>query len=293
MNRRSRSATWMGALLGALCALIAAVPSQASTSRAFTEEFHQTYPLSAGGRVDLENVNGAVHITAWDRNEVKVDAVKYAGTKERLDEAQIKVNASADSVSIHTDYRDRDLTFNDYEHDNPAGVEYTLTVPRGARLSDIRLINGSLEVSGVSGEVDAECINGRLTATGLGGRAKLSTINSRLNAQFDHLATAPIELSSVNGRVELTLPSDAKAELSVSTVHGGIENDFGFHVIDHRWVGHDMAGQLGGGGTRIRLNNVNGGVEIHHAQDGKTLSPAHDLNRDRRDDDKDDDDDDI
>ena len=281
----------MGALLGAVFALFATVPLHASSSRAFTEEFHQTYPLSAGGRVELENINGSAHITVWDRNEVKVDAVKYAGTKERLDEAQIKVNASANSVAIKTDYRDRDLTFNDYEHNNPAGVEYTLTVPRGARLSEIRLINGSLDVSGVTGEVVAECINGRLTANGLGGRAQLSTINSRLNAQFDHLTAAPIELSSVNGRVELTLPSDAKAEVTATTVHGGIENDFGFRVIDHRWVGHDMAGQLGIGGTRIRLNNVNGGVEIRHAQDGKTLSPAHDLGHEDRD--KDDDDDEI
>ena len=36
-----------------------------------TEEFHQTYPLAAGGRVSLSNINGRVKITGWDRDEVK------------------------------------------------------------------------------------------------------------------------------------------------------------------------------------------------------------------------------
>jgi len=32
----------------------------------FREEFHQTYPLSATGRVSLENINGGVQIKVWD-----------------------------------------------------------------------------------------------------------------------------------------------------------------------------------------------------------------------------------
>ena len=39
-----------------------------------------------------------VHISSWDRNEVKVDAVKYADTKERLDEAKIEVDSGKDSI---------------------------------------------------------------------------------------------------------------------------------------------------------------------------------------------------
>ena len=44
------------------------------------------------------------------------------------------------------------------------GQEYTLTVPRTVRLDEIKLINGQLDVNGVSGEVRASCINGRLEA---------------------------------------------------------------------------------------------------------------------------------
>jgi DUF4097 and DUF4098 domain-containing protein YvlB len=161
-------------------------------------------------------------------------------------------------------------------------VDYTLTVPRNARLDKIDLINGALDVQGVAGEVRASCINGKLTARGLSGGVKLSTINNRVNAQFERLGDLPIELSSVNGGVLLTLPSDSKAEIEASTVHGRISNDFGLNVNDHRWVGHDLHGQLGDGGARIKLSNVNGEIEIRRASDNKAVSPAKDLGRRER-----------
>ena len=77
-----------------------------------TEEFHKVYPLSAQGRIEIENLNGAVHITGWDRNEVKVDAVKTARTKERLAEASIEIHADQNDISIRTEYPNHDHTFN-------------------------------------------------------------------------------------------------------------------------------------------------------------------------------------
>jgi DUF4097 and DUF4098 domain-containing protein YvlB len=289
MNRHRRSATWLGAVLGTICALLAlTLGAHASDHRgALTEEFHQTYAIPANGRVELDNINGDVHISSWDRNEVKVDAVKYADTKERLDEAKIEVDPRADSVSIRTKYPDHDHAWNWGSHNNPASVEYTLTVPRTARLDEIKLINGSLDLSGVSGEVNASCINGRLEAHNLAGRARLSTINGHLDARFDQLPGNSVELNSVNGSVALTIPSDSKAELEASTVSGGISNDFGLRVNHHQFVGHDLRGELGAGGTHIKLENVNGRIEIHHAQDGRALSPVKDLSHRDKDDDDD------
>ena len=123
----------------------------------------------------------------------------------------------------------------------------------------------------------------------MAGRARLSTINGRLDAKFDQLAGKSVDLNSVNGSVDLTIPSDSNAEVEASTVSGNINNDFGLHVNHHRFVGHDLRGELGNGGTRIKLSNVNGRIEVHHAQDGRAMSPV----KDRSQHDKDDDDDTI
>jgi DUF4097 and DUF4098 domain-containing protein YvlB len=287
MIHHQRSATWLGAALGSLCALLAlAIGAHASDHRgALSEEFHQTYAITSDGRIELDNINGAVHISSWERNEVKVDAVKYADTKERLEEAKIEIDSGKDYLSIRTKYPDHNNNWNWGSHNNPASVEYTLTVPRTANLDEIKLINGALDLTGITGEVRASCINGRLEAHDLSGRAKLSTINGRLDARFAQLSGQDVDLNSVNGSLELTIPSDSNAEVDASTVSGGISNDFGLRVNDHRFVGHDLRGELGKGGSHIHLSDVNGRIEIRHAQDGRAMSPVKDRSHRDKDDD--------
>jgi DUF4097 and DUF4098 domain-containing protein YvlB len=241
-----------------------------------TAEFHQTYPLAANGSLALENINGNVHVTTWDRNEVKVDAVKSASSQERLDEAKIEVDAHSDRVSIRTKYPDH--SWNSGDEDRPASVEYTLTVPKAVRIDEFKLVNGGLDITGVAGEVRASLVNGNLNASGLSGPVKLSTVNGRSEVALTRLSDAAVEISAVNGQVQVTLPSNAKAEIEASTVNGGISNDFGLRVHKHRYVGSDMHGQLAGGGTRVRLSDVNGRIEVRHANDSQALSPVKDMN---------------
>ena len=272
-----------GSMAGAVAPLNNSMPAQTATSDEVREEFHRSVPLTAGGRVSIENINGSVRITVWDQNEVKIDAVKRAYKRERLNEARIEIDATSDAVRIKTRYPYEDQTFTDEEprrYDNPAIVDYSLTIPRKARLESAELVNGALEIEGVEGDVKASCINGHLTARGLVGEVKLSTINGTLDATFTHLDEAkPISLNSVNGRLLLTIPSDSNATLKANTVHGGITNDFGLPVQHGEWVGHELYGQLGNGGPRIRLGNVNGPITVKHAADGRTLSKATGLQK--------------
>src|ERR1051325_11442519 len=115
----------LGLLTLVALAFTAADSGRAQSSRPeVTEEFHQTYPLSATGRVALSNINGSVRISAWDRNEVKVDAVKRAYTQERLREAEIQVSANPSSIEIETEYPDYRWDSRDgARHENPASVE--------------------------------------------------------------------------------------------------------------------------------------------------------------------------
>lgn len=284
MRHFPKRATWTGAVLGALAAFLTFTLQAHAWAGMETEEMHQTYPLASNGRIELENVNGPVHIKAWDRDEVKLDAIKRAGSKRDLDEVQIEVRSDKDSLSIRTKYPKGNHT---WTRDNPGSVDYALMVPRNSRLTDINLVNGSLEVEGISGEIRASCVNGQLIARNLGGRTELSTVNGRLEASLDRLSS-PVEVSSVNASVLLTLPSDSKADIEASTVSGSISNDFGIRVAKHQWVGHELNGELGGGGTRVRVSNVNGRIAIRHANDNRPLSPAKSRNGDR--DDKDDED---
>src|SRR5438552_3603193 len=139
-----------------------AIATQISLHAELTEELHKTYPIDADGRVSLKNVNGAVHISAWDRNEVEVNAIKRASTKEALVEASIVIDSASSSISIRTKYPEEERrSHNGRDH---ASVEYTLKVPRHARLFAVETVNGGVDVKGVSGAVKVSSVNGPVVA---------------------------------------------------------------------------------------------------------------------------------
>ena len=245
-----------GAVFAALIVMILAPSAQALSGNNVTEEFHKTVPLNASGRVSLENVNGNVEITGWDKNEVQIDAVKSARDQQRLDEAKIEVESSGDAVNIRTRYPEGRA------NNNPASVHYTLHVPAGAQLEKISLVNGSLDVSQVQGEVNASLVNGKLKAHDLAGRAKLSTVNGSSEVEYRTLANvSDVKISAVNGSINLVLPASPNADVSASTVNGSIKTDFPIQV-QSGFTGRRLSGTLGSGGTKIDLSNVNGSTHI-------------------------------
>jgi DUF4097 and DUF4098 domain-containing protein YvlB len=245
-----------GTLTGTLAAAVLALLMSAPLSAQVTQEFHKTVPLSADGRVSLDNINGDVEINGWNRDEVQIDAVKSARDQQRLDEAQIEVSGSGSSVDIKTHYPEHRT------NNNPASVHYTLHVPEKARLDRINLVNGALNVQKLSGDVNANLVNGKLNASDLSGAADLATVNGTIQANYASLNNVrEIKLKSVNGTINLQLPQSPNADVSASVVNGGISTDFPLTVKGH-FVGKSMSGTLGSGGVRIELNNVNGGIHI-------------------------------
>ena len=240
----TRKLAWAVALIGAA--------SQLSLCATVTEELHKTYPLDADGRVSLHNTHGAVRISAWDRNEVEIDAVKTASGKDILDEAQIVIDAASGSISIRTRYPDPQT------RRNPAVVEYTLKVPRRARLSAIECVHGNVEISGVASDVKASTVHGSVTARNLTGQTRLSTTHGNLDASFDRIEGTPsISMSTVHGNIDLALPDSAGIEYSARTVHGRITSD---------------GGHTGSGGAHVKLNTVHGNIRIVSTSGGRRVA---------------------
>ncbi len=222
------------------------------------EEFHQTYPLTATGHVSVANVNGAIHVTGWDRNEVKVDAIKTGQDEQSLKEAQIIVEAGADAVSIRTKYPD-------HCHDcHPASVEYTVMVPRQAALDHLDAVNGSVAIEGVTGRVKANSVNGAITVHGAASDSELTTVNGRVEADYDRVAGSKVALKAVNGTLALNLPANFGARIKASTLHGGIRSNFDLPVRNAEFgPGSSLDSTIGDGAVEISLTTVNGGIQLN------------------------------
>jgi DUF4097 and DUF4098 domain-containing protein YvlB len=254
----------MGVLRGTCTVLLAlsAGSLNATVIGAPRAEFRASYSLVSNGRVVIQNLYGDVKITAWDRDEVLVEATKTSTDARHLDDARIVVDSTSGLVSIRTQYTGS-------EAESPAAVEYRIMVPRNANLENVKLVNGGLSISGVTGLVKASSVNGNITVDKLEGEADLSTINGHVEAGFNRISRCkPITLSSVNGPIHLSLPSGASATVSAQNRSGGIDADFG-----RSWrapSGHRLDAALNGGGALIRLHNVNGGISIHSTWGRKT-----------------------
>jgi len=236
------------------------------------EEFHQSYQLAPGGSVRLNNINGSVEIKEWDKNEVKVDAVKHADDKDMMEQLQIVVDASSDLVDIDTKYPE-----NENNHgDHGLMVEYTITVPKNANLDKIKTLNGDIKISGLSGKLNASTINGTVRASDVGNDCMLETVNGKVQAYFTKLKSgSKATLKTVNGSIVVNLPANSDAKIKAKTVSGHISNDFGFvssrKSDEHSFVkvGDSVNGKIGNGDAYIEAESVNGSIKILKSGENK------------------------
>ncbi len=253
--------------------LLAACSCQASVfGGGVKEEFHQLYTLSPGGSVRLNNINGGVEIKAWDKNEVKVDAVKHANDKDMMDQLQIVVNASSNLVDIDTKYPDN----SNIDNDDGPWVEYTITVPEDVNLDRIKTVNGGIEISGLSGKVNASTINGTVRAGDVRSDCRLETVNGKVQADFAELKSgSSVMLKTVNGSVAINLPASADARIKAKTANGQISNGFGLassrESDEHSFgkIGDSVDGKIGNGDAYIEAESVNGSIKILKSGESK------------------------
>jgi DUF4097 and DUF4098 domain-containing protein YvlB len=227
-----------------------------------TEKFAQTYPLDANGTIRLENVNGTVEIIAWDKNEVALEAEKTARDQEGLSRMHLKIESSPRRLSIRTEYEKK---WKFWDNMN-AQVHYKLMVPAGATLDGIEVVNANIHVTGVKGSVSLSTVNGGIEAAGLSGAGSFETVNGSVRVAYAAMpaAGAGITLEAVNGTCQLTLPADAAFDLDTDTVNGRISCDFPLTLESSGK--RELRGAVNGGGTRVTLESVNGGLSVKQAK---------------------------
>ncbi len=245
-----------------------------------TEKIDQTFPLNPDGRVSLSNINGSVVVEAWDRNEVRVEAVKTADSAETLALIDVKINAVPERIRIEADYQNMRKGQGGNWSRRRSEVTFKLSMPRGAVLNEIEVVNGSITVSNFVNITKVSTVNGTVIARDLRGTANLSTVNGEVDCEFQSVdPTSRISLGTVNGRVNLVLPSNVSATIKANTLNGSIMNDFGLQVRKGEYIGRDLHGKIGSGESQIKLDSVNGRLSITRKNDGGTPNPVTNLLR--------------
>jgi len=245
-----------------------------STTDPFQQDFNQTLPLSANGRLRLDNVNGRIQIAGWDRSQVVIKALKHGKTQESVEAVKINVDSSPDKIVIHTEQPSDSAGFSTSwfgfkdSKKNEADVDYLLQVPRHAHLEKIEGVNGQIVIDGVLGDIEASAVNGGVRTRGAAGSLKLSTVNGRIEAGLDSLGSGQlVSLDTVNGQIEAVLPATADATVTASTISGSMDSEFPSLVVEKEFpLGRNLKGTLGNGAARVKASTVNGGIHFRRGK---------------------------
>jgi DUF4097 and DUF4098 domain-containing protein YvlB len=143
--------------------------------------------------------------------------------------------------------------------------KWTVLVPRGVAV-DLRTVNGGVQMTGLDGEIRARTTNGGIQGVALASSTvDASVTNGGVTVELARAATSgSIDLEAVNGGVTLSLPADSRADITGRAVNGGVVSDLPLDTVGGQSK-RRLDGTLNGGGARIVLETVNGGVSIRRA----------------------------
>jgi hypothetical protein len=270
----------LAVLAGAL-GVVATLPAAAAT---LDERFDQTFPLAAGGALQIGNTNGAITIEAWDRDEARVEALKEvkgrsdSEAKDTMRRLQIVATPGAGSLRIDTRYPSVGGGFFDWLfHGNVhAKVTYRLHVPRRVQLTArtvnggvtltgtrgkavLETTNGTLTVAEVDGPLELESTNGNIVVRHAAGALRAETTNGSVEAELTRL-DGQLSLESTNGALTVRLPSGVRATLDAETTNGSVRSDL--PVTTTAASSRHLRGAINGGGQQLKLSTTNGGIRI-------------------------------
>jgi len=120
-----------------------------------------------------------------------------------------------------------------------------IKVPNQTTL-DLKTMNGSISVEGISGEMTIDAMNGHIDVQDASGPVVAHSMNGRIVASLTQVSAAKASsFSSMNGSIQVTLPADLKARLKMKTDRGEIYTDFDVKV--ESVTGSTTVAQDGGG----------------------------------------------
>ncbi|MGH9592616.1 MAG: DUF4097 family beta strand repeat-containing protein, partial [Bryobacteraceae bacterium] len=223
-------------------------------AHAIDDNFDKTAPLAPGGALHLENINGSVDVTAWDRNVVEIQAVKSTRRDPAdLQRVTIEVVEKTGRVDVLTHYPQDgsvDVT-----------VEYHVHVPRHVRLDHVATVNGNVRVTGVDGQGELRTVNGNVELYDCAGGFNARSTNGGIREELYRLDPAEFSLQTINGSILLAVPPNTAAELDARSMNGDIRSDVPVSVNGAFSPGK-FHGKLGAGGKFVHIRTVNGAIQI-------------------------------
>lgn len=251
----------MRTVVAAFAILALSAPAGAA-SRVFddTEHVSRTVPLQPGGTLRLKNFSGRVTISASDRPEVVVDAVRRA-TRSRLDRIRLDIHANGSSEVV-IDANQRDHSWWDFTGgNNVVETDFDVKVPRRTNL-DLSVFSSPVTVEGVEGAHRLHSFSARLVLTDVAGPVWAKTFSGAVSIREKSWASnQSIDVETFSGSIDLRVPDGAHGAVTFNSFSGHLNSDLPL-TLNTSSRRHLRAELGGGGGGTLRFKTFSGSVKI-------------------------------
>lgn len=231
-------------------------------------EFRWQGRVAAGRTVEIRGVNGSIQAMGGTGDQVEIVATRR-GRRSDPDSVQIRTVEHDGGVTVCALYPSSDPALPNEclpggkgrmnSKNNDVNVAFVVKVPAGVRLF-ARTVNGAIDASALSADVDAETVNGSVKIE-TSGVARAQTVNGSVQAAMGRADWASdLEFRTVNGSIHVTLPATASTTVDAETVNGRIVSDFA--VTGSTVTRRRLKGTIGQGGRGMSLETVNGSIHL-------------------------------
>lgn len=239
--------------------LRAAVAGLLATAAIFsaTERRSYTFALPPDRGLSVDITIGRIRVHGEARTDAVIEVVRTAPTADALSRIPIVVDESP--THVHVVGRQAD------DRTDPAlRTDITMRVPRAALLQSLRVMEGAISLTSLSGAVTADVRRGPIEASDLQGTVRLETGIGDVTAKEMRLTPKGLlRLRAFNGNVRLALaerPTDAR--VMALALNGTIQSDIPLRMRD-KWGPRWGEAILGNGEPVISLDIITGMIEIH------------------------------
>ena len=271
--------------LSALILLSSAAQSSASVEEQNT--WKETYAVeTASPHLRISNIWGGVTVRAGESGQISVSAVEIrsAPDQQRFDHSfeSIRLDIKADANGVT--YRVGDPDERWHRMDECKGcrldIQFEVLVPPGAIVDVGTVMDGRVDIEGVTGQVTASNVNGPVTVDDIRECASIESVNGKVDVGF---ATSPVSdcnIETINGDITLDIPEGTGMDVTLDLFNGDVTTQLLAGPLDlpatieHTTEnGHDqyriqkLSGmRIGAGGPTYSISSVNGDVRIQKHQ---------------------------
>ena len=242
-------------------AVFALVELSAGAFQSDTERITRTEQVPSGGTLRIKNFSGHVVVTASDRRDVAIEAVRR-GDREWLDRSKLDIYSTGSTLVVDANQKDRDRSWFDWTRKSRIiETDLDIKVPRKINV-DVNVFSSPVTITGTEGTHNIHGFSSRVQLDDVTGSVRAHTFSGPVVIRAKTwIENESIDVDTFSGSIQLHVPENARGSVTFNSFSGRLNSEMPLtlHSSSRRSVKAELGG--GSGGT-LRFKTFSGSVRI-------------------------------